>query len=302
MEQRRYRTRTVPALIGVLALLIAGLLVFRRMDFSFVRGLSARSLLYILPLFIVYHGAAALSHALLTRDAGYSVNATRLIVELFAAYWWRILGATRAGSARMLPAASGMSVLYAVELGITIVIASLGFRYLIPESSVRSALWLGSVVVLLAAFTVFFHLSRRGRARVPAPGHRLAEWLADVRDAMRRTSVTTLCSVVGLALAKRLVLACTSYLILRDIGGYLPLKLIIYLQSSAILVGFVSMIPLGLGTRDVTSFFLYAHLGLPPEAAVVMAAFERLIWTLVPLCLGLGCAALNRSSDRSYKR
>ena len=311
---RRRNTRTVLTLVIVIVLAVAGFMVFRKMDFSFLRGLSARSLVYVVPLFVVYQSAGVLAHALLLHDMGYKTSVGRLTTALFASYSSSIAGVAgvgtpvsvhlprHAGVAPISVGASATSVFYSVELAVTIIIALVGFSYFVPETTFRGTIWLAFAVALTVAFSIIFHLSRRKEVRLPGPGQRLADFLAQIRDGMGRTTVSTLAALVGLVLTKRLVLACTSYVILEDIGNYLPLKGLVFLQSWAILVGFVSMIPLGLGTRDVTTFFLYMRLGLRPEVSAAMAAIERVVWTVVPFCLGIACTALNGVSRRGGPR
>ncbi len=294
---RRHNTRVVVTLATVIALAVAGSLAFRKMDFSFVRGLSARSLVYVVPLFLVYQIAAVQAHALLMRDLGYRVSPGRLAIDLFRGYWRQIAGVTRTGVAAR---ASATSVLYSVELGLAIAIALPGLRYFLPDSTFGSVIWLAVLAVSIVAFSVLFHLTGRKERRLPGLGRRLTGFLADLRDGMRKTTVATFAALVGLVLTKRVVLACVSYLLLKDFGNDLPFMEVIFVQSSAILVGFASMIPLGLGTRDATTILLYTHLGLPPEVSAAMAAMERLVWTLVPFCLGIACAALSAVFRKLY--
>jgi uncharacterized membrane protein YbhN (UPF0104 family) len=287
---RRHNAKLVVTLATVIATAVGGLVAFRKMDFSFVRGLSGRSFAYIVPLFIVYQIAAVQAHALLMRGMGYRVTWGRLATELFAAYWRRIAGASGTGITGRAPA---MAVLYCVELGLTIVIALFGLRYFLPDSTSGDLIWLALLVVSIVAFSILFHLSSPKVRRFPGLGRRLTGFLTDLRDGMRRTNTATFAALVGLALTRRVVLACTSYLLLEDLGNYLPLEGVIFVQSSAIFVGFASMIPLGLGTRDATTFLLYTIAGLRPEVSAAMAALERLVWTLAPLGLGIVCTAVS---------
>jgi len=298
---RRHNTRIAVTLAAIIVLAGAGFLAFREMDFSFVRGLSVRSLAYVVPLFIVYQSAAVQAHALLMRDWGHRVSAGRLTVGLFAGYWRQVAAGTPAGADVCPAGASATSVLYFVELALTIAIAVLGLRYFLPNTASGSVISIALAVIVIVAFSILFHLSSRQERRFQGVGRRLTCFLSDLHDGMRRTTTATFAALVGLVLTKRAVIACTSYLILKDLGSYLPLKEVLFLQSSAILVGFVTMIPLGFGTRDVTSFLLYTRLGLRPEVSVAIATFERLAWTLVPLCLGIAATAVSAVFRKLYR-
>ena len=310
MNVTRRNIRIAATVVVAVGLVVAGFVIFRRMSFSFLANLSVRSLMYIVPLFLVYEASGILAHALLLRDMGHRVGVVRLTVGLFAGYSSNLTGAAGTGTpmrARGLPLSTGTSVaalLYSVEFGISVLIALAGLNYFVAETTFRNVAWVVVAAVVIVALSVVFHVSRRKESRLPRVGRRLSDFLADVRDGMRKTAASTLAAVVGLALAKRVILAATSYLILNEIGSPLGFKGIIFLQSAAILVGFVSMVPLGLGTKDVATFLLYMRLGMPPEVAMAMAVVERAIWTLVPFCLGFVCALLTGgpSGSRADRR
>jgi uncharacterized protein (TIRG00374 family) len=303
----RRNIRIAATVVIAVGLVVAGFVIFRRMSFSFLSNLGARSLMYIVPLFLVYETGGILSYALLLRDMGHRVGVVRLTVGLFADYSSNLTGAPGTGTpmrARGLPVSAGTSaaaLLYSVEFGISVLIALTGLNYFVPETTFRNVAWVAVAAVVIVALSVVFHVSRRKESRLPRVGRRLSDFLADVRDGMRKTTASTLAVVVGLALAKRVVLAATSYLILNEIGSPLGFRGIIFLQSAAILVGFVSMVPLGLGTKDIATFLLYMRLGMPPEVSMAMAVLERAIWTLVPFCLGLVCALLTGARPRDRR-
>jgi len=301
MKLTRRNFRIGATAVVAIVLVVAGFVVFRRLSFSFLANLSARSLMYIVPLFLVYQIGGILAQRLLLRDMGHRVGVVRLTVGLFASYASNLTGAGGSGTPMRargisgLPVSAGTSaaaLLYSVEFGISVLIALVGLNYLVPDATFRNVAWVVVAAVFIVALSVAFHVSRRNETRLPRVGRRLTDFFADARDGLRKTSAATLAAVVGLALAKRVILACTSYMILNEIGSALGLKGIMFLQSAAILVGFVSMIPLGLGTKDLATFLLYMRLGLPPEVAMAMAVLERAIWSLVPFCLGLVCAVL----------
>ena len=299
MNLTRRNVRIGATVVIAVVLVVAGFVIFRRMSFSFLGSLSVRSVAYVVPLFLIYQAGGILAHALLLRDMGHRVGVVRLTVGLFASYSSNLTGAAGTGApVRALSgsgATSAESLLYSVEFGLSLVIALVGLNYFVPETTFRNVAWAVVAAVFIVAFSVAFHVSRRNEVRLPRIGRRLSDFFADVRDGMRKTTASTLAAVVGLALAKRVVLACMSYLILNEMGSPLGFKGVVFLQSAAILIGFVSMVPLGLGTKDIATFLLYMRLGLPPEVAMAIAVVERAIWTLVPFCLGLVCALFTRT-------
>jgi uncharacterized membrane protein YbhN (UPF0104 family) len=49
----------------------------------------------------------------------------------------------------------------------------------------------------------------------------------------------------------------------------------------------LSMLPVGLGARELSFVFLLAKVGVPGEVAAFTAAITRIMWTLVPFLLGI---------------
>ena len=314
MNLNSRKSKAVAIGVTILAFGVAAVVAVRRMDFTFLAGLNAKSLLYLVALFLAYQLSGIMAYRSLLRDAGHHVGAVRLATILLASHSVDLAGATRTGaSARveLLRRMAGVTrstgsgataILYSAEFALTVIIAVLGLRLFFPTLTFRTVLWLVAVLVLLLALAIIFHSSRRKEATIPGVGKRFTDFFDQMRYGMERTSAVTLAAVVGLALAARLILAFTSWLILNDLGNPLGFKAVLCLQSSAILVGFVSMIPLGLGTKDLAAFFLYMRLGLPPEVAAAMCVIERVLWTAVPFCLGLLCAGLTGTGRQSVAR
>jgi|GEM_PF-4671834 len=312
MGRRTIKRAAVAA--ALLVLLVAAVVAVHRMDFRFLGGLNVRSLAYLVPLFLAYQVGGIAAYRLLLRDAGYRVGSVRLAAILLSSHSLDLAGTTRTGTSARLKllqrmggvtrsaGGSAAAVLYAVEFAITVVIVVLGLGLFFPRMTFRTTIWLVAVLALLLALAIVFHASRRSRPGTGGVGRRVGDFVDQVRYGMRRTAAATLAAVVGLALAGRLILAVTSYLVLDDIGNPLGFKAVLCLQSSAILVGLVSMIPLGLGTKDLATFFLYMRLGLPPEVGAAMAAIERLLWTVVPFVIGLVCAVFTGRGRRIFGR
>ncbi len=309
----RRNIRAVAIGVALLGLVVAALVAVRRMDFGFLTGLNANSLLYLVPLFLLYQFGGIAAYRAILRDAGYRVGAARLARILLSSGSLDAVGPTRTDtSARVemlrrlagVPRSTGASaaaVLYSVEFAITVIIAVFGLRFFFPVMTLRTAMWFAAVVGLLVALAVFFHASRRSPAGARRFGKRLNDFVEQMRYGIGWTTAVTLALVVGLAVARRLILAVTSHLVLDDIGNPLGFKAILCLQSSAILVGLLSMIPLGLGTKDLATFFLYMRLGLPPEVAAAIAAIERILWTVVPFLIGLVSAVFTGRGRRIFK-
>ena len=62
---------------------------------------------------------------------------------------------------------------------------------------------------------------------------------------------------------------------------------LLYINSISFTIGMISMIPMGLGTRDATSILLLMKLGVPNEIAISVALIQRAFGTGLNAILGL---------------
>jgi len=59
------------------------------------------------------------------------------------------------------------------------------------------------------------------------------------------------------------------------------------IQAVNSIVSTISLVPMGLGTKDLSLIFLLSVVGLSKEEALLLAIYERVIWMILPFILGL---------------
>lgn len=154
-----------------------------------------------------------------------------------------------------------------------------------------------SVVLLLTSFglalcaIVFFpwHRFENLVSRFPLASlsRRLLAFVTNTQQAIRQTTGITLLVVVVIILGRLYLTAYTSHLILRDFGYDIGAWQILTAQAISLLVGLISMIPMGIGTRDVSMVLLLSQAGVPTDVLVSLTLIERLIWSVLPFLIGL---------------
>lgn len=84
----------------------------------------------------------------------------------------------------------------------------------------------------------------------------------------------------------------------RALGADIPLVAISHAIVISYLAGAVSLLPLGLGVRDVTFVLLLQQAGAPAEAAVALALIHRTVRTVLPLLIGFVVSGLIATRSR----
>jgi uncharacterized protein (TIRG00374 family) len=83
------------------------------------------------------------------------------------------------------------------------------------------------------------------------------------------------------------VMTSSSYFIILSCGGTISFSSVLYIDAFALLVGFLSLMPMGLGTRDATYLFLLTSVGIPKETICTIILIQRFIWSGVPIAMGI---------------
>ena len=75
--------------------------------------------------------------------------------------------------------------------------------------------------------------------------------------------------------------------LLAEFGTSIPVHQMMYAIVLSYLIGLISLIPMGIGTRDVTMVVLIERLGASSDTAAICALIYRLLGTVVPLIPGI---------------
>lgn len=112
----------------------------------------------------------------------------------------------------------------------------------------------------------------------------------DFKKGILSIKKTALIPVTALVALQYLIDAFSVHLILRDLGYEVSVLSLAHIIVVSYFVGIISMMPLGLGTRDVSLTFLIMQLGVPKEVAVSCALIQRTVRLALPFALGLASA------------
>ena len=90
-----------------------------------------------------------------------------------------------------------------------------------------------------------------------------------------------------LYLVRLAVRAFCIYLVLQDLGVRSSVLDLVFVQSISGVIGIVSMLPMGIGAKDVSLTVLMVQIGVPHSVALAAALIDRTLWTFVPLVVGI---------------
>jgi len=127
----------------------------------------------------------------------------------------------------------------------------------------------------------------------------LTQFAKDVIRNLSNFSPTALALLLVLFTLRRLIFALAAWTIINAIlpapetAKPVPpphVASLLQAQALALLIGILSMLPMGLGSRDLSLLMFYRELGIPGGVAEATVIVERLLWTLLPLIIGIICA------------
>ena len=114
--------------------------------------------------------------------------------------------------------------------------------------------------------------------------------------------ITLYCVLI--ATAKSLLNVFAGWIVLTGLGATTSLVEFVFIYFASHLVGLLSLIPMGIGVKDLSIIELLSRAGASASVSITFVAIDRLVWSLTPLLIGLlagwhlGVNALIRSSDK----
>ncbi|NOX62622.1 MAG: flippase-like domain-containing protein [Chloroflexi bacterium] len=81
--------------------------------------------------------------------------------------------------------------------------------------------------------------------------------------------------------------AFVTYAVVTRLGYMVAPLAILYVQSISGLLGVISVLPLGLGAKDLSLITLLVAIGVPFDIAIFATSIERVLWTGAPFALGV---------------
>jgi uncharacterized protein (TIRG00374 family) len=121
---------------------------------------------------------------------------------------------------------------------------------------------------------------------------RLLDFVGKMKLSIQMVSWRTLLVFWLLLVVRIIIRVLVTYAVLLYFGYHLSPWVVLYIQSITSLIAMASMIPVGLGVKEISVVALLAQVGVPGDLATLVALAERVMWTLVPFAVGL--VSINR--------
>jgi len=117
--------------------------------------------------------------------------------------------------------------------------------------------------------------------------------------------ITLYCVLI--AAAKALLNGFAGWIVLTGLGATASLVEFVFIYLASHLAGLLSLIPMGIGVKDVSIIELLSRAGASASVSIGFVAIDRLVWSLLPLLMGLlagwhlGVNGLMKSADKEIK-
>jgi uncharacterized protein (TIRG00374 family) len=293
--------RRIIMVVTVLAVAIAAFYLLSSLDMSAIRSLSAMGLAVISAATLILMMLHAIGAWYILRSFGQNASVVMVFVAIVASSTISLAGDPKLGVPARL-------AFYKLLTGIPLSVGT-------AQASIETVIWLGwlsvvagisgllagSVEALISALILAGALSG---AVLLVAGPRLMMALplpASLRErsAPLRRFLMEIRESVAKARPRQIVIACIAlgitypvdiasvWYLAHDLGADLPIASVAHAIVTSHLAGLLSMIPMGVGIRDVTFALLLEHAGASQEVAALIALIHRLVRTVIPIGLGL---------------
>ncbi len=160
-------------------------------------------------------------------------------------------------------------------------------RFILIVFSLLFALFCGAVLLRPRQISRFF-----SRFVSKKQAHRIIDFGMSLQQGLKRISKGALVLAMGLLLLKYIIHAIFLYFVLSGFGYLMNPFYLLYAKSVSLAAGIVSMIPMGLGAKDITLLFILSKMGVSEQVAVSSVLIDRFFHTVLPFCLGIISASI----------
>lgn len=297
-------------LVSTLALLslVGGYYLVRHIDWTALGNISHWLMGLLLVISTLYLLLYVLGVWVLLRGMGYSPHFGRLCLAVTSSMSTNYLTPVKAGTPVRLwlyksllgiPVSSGSASLViesTLGLLVGIILSLLGAQSVLQRYDIRPYLILLSILATCAAVLLFLRpqLLESFASKFPPSRYiaRIVNWGKQFLTSLRTVPKRTLGGVTLLYLVRLTIRALCLYLVLRDAGVSSSLLDLIVVQSISGVIGIISMLPAGIGAKDASLAMLMVQIGVPPNIALIATLIDRLLWTVVPLGIGIISASV----------
>jgi uncharacterized membrane protein YbhN (UPF0104 family) len=252
---------------------------------SYERWLAVLCLFFLVQLLNLYYFKLIIKR-MCTID-----SLTKLFQVLFASHSFNYAGPLKLGMPVRLvlfnqilgiPYAAGVATLMAttgldIVVMITLAIALIAWIYFSPLVGLTMA---AAIFACLIGSVTLYHKLPLARLKGP-------NWIGRFFSELANLSPVTIFHAVLISVAKTLLNAVAGWLVLTGLGALTGLAEFAFIYLASHLAGLLSLIPMGIGVKDVSAVELLSHLGVSPSIGIAFIAIDRLIWSLIPLIIGL---------------
>lgn len=160
-------------------------------------------------------------------------------------------------------------------------------RVILIVFSLLFALFCGAVLLRPREISRFF-----SRFVFKRQARRIIDFGISLQQGFKRISKGALVLAGGLLLLRYVTQAIFLYVVLSGFGYPMNPFYLLYAKIVGYVAGTVSMIPMGLGAKDITFMFILSKLGVSEEVALSSALIDRIFHTFFPFCLGVISASI----------
>ncbi len=141
------------------------------------------------------------------------------------------------------------------------------------------------IVLVIAIVILMFYVlyKRNNRVRV---------FFGEMKESIKLLSLKKIMLYIIVQIAVQVAIAIHMILITHFLGSEISFWYALVAYSSAFIIGAVSMVPMGLGTRDLSMVFYLSSFGVPSDIAIVITAVQRIITTGLGYLLGLAASGI----------
>lgn len=122
--------------------------------------------------------------------------------------------------------------------------------------------------------------------------NRLIAFIIKTQNAIKGLNKSQLLVLGILFISSYILSTLRLYFVLFSFSIQLNLLTLLYIQSISFIAGSLSMLPMGIGVRDLSKITLLNFIGVPTEISILVAIIERLLTSGISFALGVISASV----------
>lgn len=300
-------------MVGFGVIAAAGFYFTTKLDVSALRNLSISIGIYLASVFGIAGVVQTLFYHAIFADQGRKVSSLRLLFVLLGSsvvdasasiavgiptrllLFWKVVGVSvaEAGSAVAFKNVVEIGVLAALAVISTVCLLPLAQGTLGTQTLLRLAILSLSPFLSVGGILVYLSKSEHPpKILLALRSQKINLYWAKLHNSIAHVKIRTIALGVSMYALREILRAIGTVVVLRDLGVRLGFMNALFYRVVSNLAGLVSLIPLGLGIRDITGVFILSRFGVAESIGVTVVLVERAFWTVLPLLVGLGSISI----------